>query len=80
MYNPHPRGLAIGGKMNYQQMTDAQLKRALKKEVAAFEALPRSDSYSGLGISGKINSIQQEMYRRDMTWDQYIAEINIEVG
>lgn len=66
--------------MNYQQMTKSQLRKALKKKVAAFEALPRRDSFSGLGISGKINSIQQEMYRRNMTWDHYIAEINVEVG
>jgi len=66
--------------MDYSKITSRELRNLLKQEIYEFEHLPRKSSFSGLSISGRIEEIQQEMERRGIEWEEYIAELTIEVG
>lgn len=66
--------------MNYSQMTKKQLRAAFEKDKKLWNTLPNRGGFSALSISGRLNRIQQEMYRRKMKWDELICEVFIEVG
>ncbi len=47
----------------------------------AFNGLPRKESFSGLGLSGKLNKVQQELdaLEGSRRSKRYYTEINIEI-
>jgi hypothetical protein len=56
-----------------------RLKKELKKAIYDFEHMPRRESFSGLHMAGKIDSIQKKLEKLNADWEPYIAEISIEI-
>lgn len=62
---------------NYTKMNKARLLKEFEKEKKNWKSLPRKSSFSGLAVSGRLDSIQQLMEKRGYDFEPFYMEINM---
>ena len=65
---------------NYTKLSARKLRAEFARQSKAWRSLQKKESFSGLGISGRLERIQQELERRGLPFEPLYMEINIEVG
>lgn len=62
-----------------KKMSSEKLMQKLAKLKKDWASLPRRDSFSGIGIGGELNAIQQTLEARGVKFDPIYMEISIEL-
>ena len=65
---------------NYSKMSKKELLKEFEAEKKNWNGLQKRGSFSGLAISGRLDTIQQLMEERGYAFKPIYMEINIEVG
>ena len=63
--------------MDYDKMTEAELKEQFAIEKTNWRRCPRKDSFSGLAISERCEKVQQTMEEKGIDFEPFYMTINI---